>query len=269
VAPVEDGGDLFGAVAVLHDLTEERALKQRLELADRLAAVGTLAAGVAHEISNPLTFVKANVEFALGEIGARRPPGSERLLPALEDARDGASRVERIVSELRSFTQGTTGRPVPVELRPALEWAVGVTSHLWHGRAEVRCDFGQAPRVAADPTRLGQVFVNLLSNAAQAIAPGPAHENAIRVSCRAGEDGTAVAEVADTGAGIPPEVLRRIFEPFFTTKAASKGTGLGLAISHDIVQSMGGRIEVESTVGKGSLFRVILPAAGKPRPASG
>ncbi|HEY7725260.1 MAG TPA: HAMP domain-containing sensor histidine kinase, partial [Anaeromyxobacteraceae bacterium] len=133
---------------------------------------------------------------------------------------------------------------------------------LWHGRAEVKCDFGPAPHVAADPTRLGQVFVNLLSNAAQAIEPGAPLKNHIRVSCRAGEDGTVVAEVADTGQGMPPEVLKRIFEPFFTTKSAGKGgTGLGLAISHDIVRTMGGRIEVETAVGKGSAFRVVLPAA--------
>ncbi|HYO94631.1 MAG TPA: ATP-binding protein, partial [Polyangiaceae bacterium] len=128
-------------------------------------------------------------------------------------------------------------------------------------RARLVREFGECPEVLADDTRITQVFVNLLVNAAHAIAPGRSESNEVRVVTGTFTDGTAYVEIRDTGCGIPKNVIPRVFEPFFTTRALETGTGLGLSVSHGIVQSLRGSIEVESTVGAGSTFRVVLPAA--------
>jgi signal transduction histidine kinase len=135
-----------------------------------------------------------------------------------------------------------------------------MAAHELRGRARVVEDCADIPPVQGNAARLGQVFLNLIINAAQAIAPGRAEENEIRVTARLGELGRVTVDVSDTGSGIAPEILERIFEPFFTTKPVGEGTGLGLAVCRSVVTSMGGDITVESQLGRGTTFRITLPA---------
>jgi CheY-like chemotaxis protein len=246
----------------MRDLSDRR----KAEAAARLAGVGTLAAGVAHEINNPLTFVAANLELAEEAVRslAERPEDARAVAAearhALADARAGALRVRDIVRDLKVFSREEEGTG-PVDVRRALQAALAIARSELKPRARVRVLLDEpVPPVLANEHRLGQVFLNLLVNAAQAIPPGRAEANEVAVAARAA-GGEVVAEVRDTGSGMSPEVRARIFEPFFTTKPLGQGTGLGLSICHGIVAALGGRIEVESVAGQGSTFRVVLPAA--------
>jgi CheY-like chemotaxis protein/anti-sigma regulatory factor (Ser/Thr protein kinase) len=154
-----------------------------------------------------------------------------------------------------------------VDVVRCLQWAVRTTAHEFRQRARLVTDIGHVVPVQADEARLEQVLVNLLMNAAQAIAPGQTDRNQVTVATHMISDGRVAIEVRDTGAGIPGQQLRRIFEPFFTTRQVGAGTGLGLAISHGIVTALGGEIEVQSEVGKGTLVRVLLLAAPAAAPA--
>ncbi len=252
------GGRVLGTVIVFRDVTERRDLEARVARSERLASLGTMAAGLCHEINNPLTSVLANIEHCL----AGGPQGEDR--ECLEDAREAAIRVASIVKEVRVFAQPGDGKTARVDLRQALDQAVKVTAHvLRHHARVVRLDEA-APLVDADPVRLGQVFVNLLVNAAQAIPAGNASAHAVEASLRTDAEGWAVVEVRDDGAGIPPDLVARVFDPFFTTKGPGGGMGLGLAICNSIVEAIGGSISVRSTLGVGSTFAVRLPPAATP-----
>lgn len=257
-----DGG---GVVAAVRDVSERKLLEARLVASDRLAALGTLAAGIAHEINNPLTYVALNVDLALEELGSMAAVSQSARLQELElllmASRDGAERVRRIVAALKRFSRASDEPRVPTDVQGVLELAIRMSINEVRYRAQLVKDYANVPRVHADESRLGQVFVNLLVNAAQAIPDGHPEENEIRVATRTDAEGNAVVEVRDTGAGIPPDVLSRIYDPFFTTKPVGVGTGLGLFISQGIVMSLGGRIEIESTPGAGTVARVVLPAA--------
>jgi PAS domain S-box-containing protein len=269
-APVIDAGEVLGAVMVFRDVTEQKRLQKQLELADRLASLGTMAAGVAHEVNNPLSVVIANAEFVKERLGnsPREPLSNEvddrriaECTMALQELSSAAGRIAQIVSDLKDFSPPQRLAPGSVAVRDAVEWAIRSTAHELRHRARVVTRLGEVPRVDADETRLGQVLVNLLINAAHAIAPGAAASNEVSIATRTDDEGRVVIQVTDTGSGMPPEVLKRIFEPFFTTKAVGVGTGLGLSICHGIVASMGGRLDVESQVGKGSTFFIRLPAS--------
>ncbi|HUL60697.1 MAG TPA: PAS domain S-box protein, partial [Anaeromyxobacteraceae bacterium] len=255
-------------VGIGRDVSERRRLEARLALAQRMAAVGTLAAGVAHELNNPLTFVLANLGYAAGALrnmasAPGGPPALGEVLGALEEAAQGADRMRVIVGDLRTFARGDDARPGPVPLRRVLEYAAKLAGHEIRGRARLDWEPSDgAPDVLGNEARLGQVFLNLLMNAAQAIAPGAADGNAIRIAVRSRPEGRVAVEIRDTGRGMGPEVRARIFDPFFTTKAPGEGTGLGLWVCHNIVAAHGGEIEVESEPGQGTTIRVILPAAG-------
>lgn len=234
----------------------------RLELADRMASLGAMAAGVCHEINNPLTFVLGNLEIALHQVARCKDPGLRAELTRLLDTcLKGSQRVSQIVADLRTFSRPAAHGPGLVELREVLAWAVQVTTPTTRERARVINQVEPVPAVLADETRLGQVFVNLIINAAHAIPEGSPARNEIRLHAYTDETGWAVIDVSDTGSGMSPEVLRRIFEPFFTTKRTSAGTGLGLSICHGIVVSLGGEIQVTSSPERGSRFRVRLPPA--------
>jgi signal transduction histidine kinase/CheY-like chemotaxis protein len=276
-------GELTGADRLQHEvdrlleniLERERAedalreSERRLALTARLASVGTLAAGVAHEINNPLAFVTANLGWLDEQLAAATPARLDaaraRLREALAEAISGAERIRDVVQGLRRFARPSEDGPRErVDLRRELETAIGIARHQVGPRAQLRIAIPDTlPAVEAKQHEVGQVVVNLLVNAAQAIPEGRAAEHEVRVSAGA-EGGRVVIEVADTGCGIPPEVLPRIFDPFFTTRAASGGTGLGLAISHGIVTGMGGTVAVESVVGRGTTFRVTLPVGATP-----
>jgi two-component system, cell cycle sensor histidine kinase and response regulator CckA len=271
---IDDTGKLLGAVMVFRDVSEARRLRERAALSDRLSSLGTLAAGVAHEINNPLTYVLGNASVVARELDRMRQAVQERrqsagallemvaershaMTEALLEIQDGAERIRGIVIDLRAFSRPETAER-PGDVRSALDWALRVTETEIVARAKLVTKLESLPRVRGNGTHLGQVFVNLLLNAVQAIDESAKTENVIEVS--AGVDrGFVIVDVRDTGNGMPPAVIKRVFEPFFTTKAVGKGTGLGLSICHGIVAAAGGTIEIESSVGLGSRFRVRLP----------
>jgi len=247
-------------------LEELQATRERLVHAEKMAAVGTLAAGVGHEINNPLAFIISNLNFASEEVreASRQEGKGERwgeVEQALGEALQGADRVRRIVQDLRTFSRLAPTHRGRVELHAVLDSALSVADGQIRPRARVVKDYGAVPPVLVDEKRLGQVFLNLLMNAAQAIPEGHPQANELRVTTRQDERGRAVVSVRDTGTGITPEVLPRIFEPFFTTKPVGVGTGLGLSICHTYVQAMGGEIRVQSELGHGATFEVVLPPA--------
>ena len=169
--------------------------------------------------------------------------------------------MRRIVRQLRLFTRLEDEGVTPVSARSVLELAVAMAGPELRHRARLRWELPQVPAVMADEGRLGQVLLNLVVNAAQAIPEGNVEGNEIHLFTARAPDGRVVIGVHDSGPGIPAEVLPRIFDPFFTTKPVGQGTGLGLSISHSLVKDMGGEIQVESTLGEGTTFRVLLPAA--------
>ncbi|MFO0758658.1 MAG: PAS domain S-box protein [Byssovorax sp.] len=257
-----------GAPAALsfgRDITERRRLHEQLVQSARMAALGVVAAGVAHEINNPLAYVLLNLGFLarelpglIGDAGAR-----ERILEMLKAVREGTDRVAVIARDMRSLAR--EGGAGPADLRMVLDSCLNILGGELRPKARVVREYQEVPSVAASPERLGQLFLNLILNAAQALPPGGADLNEVRVAVRSGAGGTVLVEISDTGVGIPPELQELIFEPFFTTKPMGMGTGLGLSICQGIVASLGGEIRVESAPGKGTTFRVILPA-GDARP---
>jgi len=259
-------GVLIRLIGIITDTTEPRRLQAQLMVSDRMASVGTLAAGVAHEINNPLAAVIANLEFiaeSLGSMGSQ-PSAAwvlEEIKEPLEEAREGAQRVRLIVRDLKIFSRSPADEPSDaVDVKAIMESSVRMAWNEIRHRARLVKDYGVVPAVRANEARLGQVFLNLLINAAQAIPEGRAEHHEIRVSTRL--DGERVIiEVGDTGSGIPPEILGRVFDAFFTTKPIGVGTGLGLAICHRIVTHLGGELTVESEPGRGTTFRVALLVA--------
>ncbi|HEU4384118.1 MAG TPA: MASE1 domain-containing protein [Anaeromyxobacteraceae bacterium] len=256
----------FGAreycIYAARDLTDRR----RAEASLRMASLGTLAAGIGHEINNPLSYVVANLAFASEGLAplADRPEVADAL-GALGEAAEGARRVGNIVRDLRRISRAEGRQRAEVDLHEEIRTALSLAQNDLRRRARLEVRLDPAPPVEATPSQLGQVFLNLLVNASHAVPEGQAERHLIRVACFTARDGRAAVEVADTGVGIAAGVRPHIFEPFFTTKPFGAGTGLGLSICHGIVSSLGGDIEVESEVGRGSLFRVLLPAAPGPR----
>jgi len=266
----------------IRDLTERRRMENQLIFAGRMAAVGTLAAGVAHEINNPLAYIVANIDFVrqqvttiasrvirLSSLGGDMGRSLDETGEALAEARQGAERVRNIVRDLRVFARGDDDQSGPVALRRVLDSSVNIAWNEIRHRARLVKDYGDTPMVESNESRLGQVFLNLLLNAAHAIPEGETERNEIRVSTRTDGRGYAVVEIRDTGVGIPAEIRERIFDPFFTTKPAGEGTGLGLWICSGILSALGGEITVDSDKGKGSVFRVALPPVAMETPPMG
>jgi signal transduction histidine kinase len=255
-----------GVVLVVRDLREVVALRNNLLTSGRLAAVGELAAGIAHEINNPVTYVRANLSVlrehwrTLGKALERdaRPELLELLAEGeelIDESLEGVDRASAIVRDVREFSHaGGTGAE-PADVNQLLEQTLRVASPQIPRGARIERYFGDIPPVECEPQRIKQVLLNLVLNAAQAIGP----DGTIRI--RSWLQGpTVIVSVEDDGSGIAPDVIDRIFDPFFTTKPVGVGTGLGLPIAFGIVRQHGGRIEVESTPGRGSVFRAHLPA---------
>jgi PAS domain S-box-containing protein len=253
-----------GAPAILtflRDVTERKQIQAQLIQTDRMATVGTLAAGVAHELNNPLAYVLLNLGILERELDALIEDAHDRegARARLATIQEGAERMASIVRDLRSFCRPNAPSLVPVNMRQVLESSINMAMNELRERARVIRDYAPVPPVIADGARLGQVFLNLLLNAAQAVAEGSPNENEVRVVLRAEAGDRVRVEIADSGHGIAPEIMGRIFEPFFTTKPIGVGTGLGLSICQSIVSSMQGDLTVESEVGRGTTFRVVLP----------
>jgi PAS domain S-box-containing protein len=280
-APLRDSsGAVEGALLVLRDVTAERTaeeesarLQAQLVFSERMASMGTLSGGLAHEINNPLSSVLANLALLGQELPKLLPDTdlTRELIEAVAEAHRGADRVGQIVRGLKVFSSGLDERRQPLDIAVVAERVLHLLANELRHRARVVREFHPAPPVEASEAHLGQVLVNLILNAAQSITEGDADRNEVRVSVRPSPPGEVILEVRDSGAGMSREVLARVFDPFFTTRPVGSGSGLGLSICHGIVTSLGGRIEAESTPGAGTSFRVTLPAAqavSHPAPAS-
>lgn len=242
--------------------SEQQEMESRLAFADRMASVGTLTAGVAHELNNPLMYVLSNLRLMREELDT--PGDSEPLVLArqqLDEAIHGATRMQNIVRDLKTFSRVDDEQEGNVNVQNVLESSINICWNEIRHLANLDRDFAETPAVDANESRLGQVFLNLLINAAQAMPERDVSENQITVRTHTDEGGCAVIEVSDNGAGIEPDRINRVFEPFFTTKGISEGTGLGLSICRDIVHEAGGTIEAKSELGRGSTFVVRLPAS--------
>ncbi len=265
------------AVLAVQDLSERKKMQAQLMQSDRLASVGTLAAGTAHEINNPLAYVSANLVFAaeqLEDVSKQHP--DERLSDCISlvgEARDGCDRIRRIVDDLKSLSRSDDSDFGPTDVCDALEKAIQIAGNEIRHRAMLDRDYRSTGAIDTSNARLGQVFINILINAAHAIHEGRADDNKISVTVETVPGRGVAVEISDTGVGISPADLPRIFDPFVTTKAVGKGTGLGLSIAHGIVTSLGGTIAVDSEVDRGTTFRIVLPTVDyadvqAPEPAS-
>lgn len=250
--------------AVLKHYSALTALEQQVLASERMAAMGTLAAGVAHEINNPLAALVANLHVAVAEAQTltERLGDASELHECLRDAQEAAERVRHIAQDLKVFSHSGNEPPGPVDPHRVLDSTLRLAWSEIRRRAQLVKAYGDVPPIEANEARLGQVLLNLVLNAAQSIPEGEVDRNTIRIATRpSSTPGFVELEVSDTGSGMPPEVREKLFQPFFTTKPVGVGTGLGLSICSRIVTSYGGRIEVESEVGRGSTFRVLLPVA--------
>lgn len=259
-AALDDRGTITQFVGVKRDITEERRAEEALRVNDRMASVGTLAAGVAHEINNPLSYIMANLVY-VNDVLADLPRSADidDALEACAEATTGVDRVTEIVKGLRTLSRADEQSLRAVEVHPLLESCIRMTNTEVRHRAVLERDLGAIGPVLANPARLAQVFINLLVNAAHAMDVGKSEANRLVVSSRTRDDGRIEIGFCDTGTGIAPELLPRVFDPFFTTKPIGEGTGLGLSICHGIVKQLGGEITVTSELGVGTTFRVILP----------
>ncbi|WP_244238017.1 MASE1 domain-containing protein [Corallococcus terminator] len=265
LSPVRANGQgVTHFVATHRDVTATKELQARLVAAERVAAVGTLAAGVGHEINNPLAYLALNLEAAeraLAAEGTAAAKGVRDALNSVRGAQEGAERIRLIVKDLRVFSREESPEHGLVDLNALVPPAARVVLHALRPRARLVESFGPVPRVLGSEARLGQVLLNLLVNAMQAIPEGDPGRHEVRVRTGTEASGHARVEVEDTGGGIPPDVLPRIFDPFFTTKGSDEGTGLGLAICQQIVRAHGGELRVHSVQGQGATFTLLLPPA--------
>ncbi len=261
-APFTDAsGELF-LVGVVRDITESRRMEMQLLMADRMASVGMLAAGVAHEINNPLAYLSSNLSFIaehLAQEEALTPEQRAELREAAQESLEGAGRVRNIVQDLKAFARADDETPGPVDVHRVIQGALRLVRNEFQHRAQLTRALEPVPAVRGNEARLGQVIVNLLVNALQALpSDRGAEHNRVHISTSA-QGKWVFVEVEDNGHGMSAEVQQHIFDAFFTTKPKGVGTGLGLSISHSLIQAMGGRIEVQSVLGQGSTFRLVLP----------
>jgi two-component system, NtrC family, sensor kinase len=274
----------IGRALEQHQLAEDHErLQSSVRQSDRLISLGTLAAGIVHELNNPLAYVMTNLEYLAREMarataeaqasGASATLADElqRLRDVLDETRDGAERMRLLVRDVRTFARTDESARQPVDVRAALEATLKMASLHIRQRAQLVRDYEDVPLVRGSEARLGQLLLNLLVNAAQAIPPGAPAKHTVRVRLARTASGGVAIEVQDSGSGIAPEHLAQLFKPFFTTKPAGQGTGLGLSICRSIVEELGGRIQVQSTPGQGATFRVELPglAEAAPQPRDG
>lgn len=268
VGPLPDGS---GLRVFTRDVTMRKEMETRLIQSDRLAALGSMAAAVGHEMNNPLAFILSNLSFAREELQRMRQGlraggadlrDLDEVLAALSETAEGADRMKNIVHDLRMLSREPSPYKARVEVHPVLEDALKLVRNELRNRTRLEKELHPVPMVEADEARLGQVFLNLLLNAAQSMSEEDVSRNVLRVCTRTGVRGEAIIEIHDSGPAIPPDVLARIFEPFFSTHASSMG--LGLSVSHAIVTGLGGTLRAESTEGRGTTITVILPPATQP-----
>ncbi len=269
---IREGEEVVGVIVDLRDITQKKRSDEQALFADRMASVGRMAAGVAHEINNPLTAIATNLELCRASLGDLPDPAKmQELAEMLEDASQAAERVRLIVRDLKVFSRAEEEQVGPVDLQKVLDTSVRIAWNEIHHRARLRRDYHPVPPIQGHESRLGQAFLNLLLNAVQAIPTvGHAEENEILVGLREESGGVRVT-IQDTGEGIAPEVMQHLFTPFFTTKPIGEGTGLGLSVCRQIVEKHRGEFSIESTPGQGTRVSILLPptrsvaAPGSPR----
>ncbi|MES2346213.1 MAG: ATP-binding protein [Pseudomonadota bacterium] len=261
--PASGDTDLQGLSAAVD--ASYAGFERQLAQAGKMAALGQIAAGVAHEINNPLGYVGSNLdtlqeylERLLPQDGDDAAQLRQDVAALLHESRDGMRRMRQMVQELLDYAHGGEAEQqwAWTDLQRSLDATLNMMRNALKYRAEIVKDYGAVPPVHCLPSQLSQVMMNLLANAAHALGPRRG-----RITLQTGTDGDGEAwfAVGDSGAGIVPEHLAQLFEPFFTTKPMGQGTGLGLSLAQQIVHRHGGRIEVSTELGKGSTFRVVLP----------
>jgi PAS domain S-box-containing protein len=251
VSPLRnDSGEVCSLVGVTREITRQKEIQEQLLLSERLAIVGSMTASLTHELNNPLTSLLLNLECLVGQ---------SPEVPELADAWAAARRLLDIITDVKLISRAADTRHGSVDICALLDSTARLAGPQLRHRAILVKEYPPVVvAVQGNESRLGQVFLNLIVNAAQAILPGNADTNTVRLVVSTDAISTTV-EVTDTGVGMSREVLARLFTPFFTTKPAGVGSGIGLSISKRIIDSVGGRIEVESSVGRGTTFRVIFP----------
>ena len=254
-------GVVCGAVAVNRDIGERKRVEAQLAQADRLASLGTLAASVAHEINNPLTYALHGMEELhrdLTSAAGEGSPPSEASLRRLDDVLEGLEQVRGVLGDLRSFARSSRSDGEPVRIEAVLDGAVKLVANELRFRARVQRDYAVTPPVVGERSRLLQVFVNLIINAAHAMDEGSFATNALLLQTRRVDQRVEVL-LRDTGCGMSEETLERVFDPFYSTKAPRRGSGLGLSICRSILTDLGGELALESLLGEGTTVRVSLP----------
>ncbi|MGQ9632422.1 MAG: sensor histidine kinase [bacterium] len=246
---------------VVREIQHRKQLEEaniRLFQAEKLASIGELASGVAHEINNPLASILMNTQMVYRKVSRGMDDSDrERCLRQLERIEESSERCRRIVANLLDYARQTEPETKPIDINGAIESILPLIEYQFsiQGTEIIREYDSSLPPVMGDVSQLKQVFMNIITNANQAMPDG----GHLWIRTRT-ENNQVMIEFEDTGCGIPEENLTKIFDPFFTTKGVGKGTGLGLSVSYGIIQRHHGRIEVESEVGKGSKFTVVLPA---------
>ncbi len=245
-------------VCFLRDITERRLLQAELAARDRMATLGSLAAGVAHEINNPLGYLRLNVSTLIHQLERLTPAEhQEQLQPVIAATRDGLKRVATIVRDLQCLSSPQMTERWPVHACEVLDSAVNLAMHAIRGWARVERRYSEVSALKTDPTRVGQILLNLVTNAVQSFQHQDAHRNVISLLVEQRAPSGITITVADNGAGIARPHLERIFDPFFTTKRS--GSGLGLAISRSLAASLGGSLAVASECGVGTQAMLSLP----------
>ena len=253
------------AIWLARDVTEEKTAALRLAYTDRMASIGTLAAGVAHEINNPLQYVLTNLELAEERLATVAPDVRELVLESLE----GVRRVCGVVASLRAFSTNQDVAPGVVDVADAARGALALATRRIESVARLEIDLAAGGKIVAARNHLEQTFLALLLNAADALDEERTDTNVITVRSRRLDERRVMVEVVDNGRGMSPSVRPRIFDPFFTTKPIGQGTGLGLTVALHVVRAAGGTIDVESTPGEGTTMRVVLPLASSEPPPKG
>ncbi len=259
-------GDVEGVIYIFRDVTELRELEEQVIHAEKLATLGQLAAGVVHELNNPLTSISVYGDYLLKKSEADE--GDERDIEKLRRIVSSAERILKFTRDLVTYARPSTERPVPVDVHELVEQAVVFCEHLIDETgARVERNYDESlPPVYGVKGQLVQVFVNLVTNACHAM---PLGAGVLSLETVPRHDGRLAVRVRDSGKGITEDNLERIFEPFYTTKGEGKGTGLGLSIVKNIVEQHRGSIDVSSEVGTGTTFEVVLTCRADPRDPAG
>ena len=260
-------------VSLIRDVSLRNEIMARAMDMDRLITTGTLAAGISHEINNPITYAQANLTYVDEELqdflAAHKdliaPEEAKDLLAAITACREGVERAAEITKDLKDVGRDTSEYKEVIDLRDAVRGSLRWARSELLARAQLVLELHECGPVYTNTPRVNQVVLNLLLNAIQAIEPDRPRDNEIRIITRT-QGGEAIIEIRDTGCGISPQRLKRIFEPFYTTKSAGEGTGLGLFISHDILERLGGSLTIESEVGQGTVARISFPLSKSPHP---